>query len=361
MDFRDQIHQLAGRVSKLKEATKTEEATKTAFILPMLQALGYDVFNPMEVVPEYVTDIGTKKGEKIDYAIFQHDLPIILIECKHWKEDLDVHDGQLLRYFHVSKAKFGILTNGIVYRFYTDLEEANKMDEKPFLEFSLLEIKDNQIEELKKFHRSYFDIESIVNTAGELKYMNALKIIIHQELTEPSEAFVRFFAKQAYSGVVTSKVMGQFTGLLKKTVSQYISELITDRLKSALSRETEMSQTPSNETIPTPSSDPVVQGGSKIETTLEEMEAFYMVKGIVRIAVDSSRIHYRDSQSYFSVVLDESNRKTVCRLYMNGRKKQIGVFDSAKNETKHEIGSIDEIFKHSDALIESARFYLASN
>ncbi|GAB4023901.1 hypothetical protein GCM10028808_75300 [Spirosoma migulaei] len=133
MDFKDQIKQLAERVSRLKDSIQTEEATKNAFIMPFLNALGYDVFNPFEVVPEFISDIGTKKGEKVDYAIMREVNgqmePCMLIECKHWKQALTLHDNQLLRYFHVTKARFGILTNGIVYRFYTDLIAANKMDE----------------------------------------------------------------------------------------------------------------------------------------------------------------------------------------------------------------------------------------
>jgi hypothetical protein len=117
MDFADTFKLLADRVNRLRDNIQTEEATKNALIMPFIQTLGYDVFNPLEVVPEYITDVGIKKGEKIDYAIFKDGHPAILIECKHWRENLDLHDGQLLRYFHVSKAKFGILTNGIVYRF----------------------------------------------------------------------------------------------------------------------------------------------------------------------------------------------------------------------------------------------------
>ena len=132
MDFKDQLKQLAERIQTLKDQIHTEEATKTSLILPFIQALGYDVFNPMEVIPEMVCDIGTKKGEKIDYCIMKDSEPIILIECKHWGQDLSLHDNQLLRYFHVSKAKFGVLTNGIIYRFYTDLISPNKMDEVTF-------------------------------------------------------------------------------------------------------------------------------------------------------------------------------------------------------------------------------------
>src|ERR1043165_6808676 len=156
MDFKDQIKQLGERVLKLKDQVKTEEATKNAFIMPFIQTLGYDVFNPNEVTPELVADIGTKQGEKIDYAIIHNGEPIILIECKSHTAQLSVNNAsQLFRYFHTSKARFSILTNGIEYRFYTDLVTPNKMDEKPFFVFNITEIKDNQIEELQKFHKTY--------------------------------------------------------------------------------------------------------------------------------------------------------------------------------------------------------------
>ena len=140
MDFKDIIKQISERVERLKDSLPTEEATKNALIMPFINALGYDVFNPNEVLPEMTCDIGTKKGEKIDYAILENGEPIILIECKHWKQNLSLHDNQLLRYFNVSKAKFGVLTNGIIYKFYSDLEEPNKMDEKPFLEIDMYDL-----------------------------------------------------------------------------------------------------------------------------------------------------------------------------------------------------------------------------
>jgi hypothetical protein len=195
MDFKDSIKQIADRIEKLKNNMPTEEATKNALIMPFISALGYDVFNPLEVLPEMTCDIGTKKGEKIDYAILKDGEPIILIECKHWQEDLNLHDNQLLRYFNVSKAKFGLLTNGIIYRFYTDLAEKNKMDEKPFLEVNLLDLKDNQIEELKKFHKSYFDINTILSSANELKYTGELKSALVREFANPSTDFVKYFGK----------------------------------------------------------------------------------------------------------------------------------------------------------------------
>lgn len=348
MDLKDQLKQIADRVVKLKDQIQTEEATKNAFIMPFLQSLGYDVFNPLEVVPEFVADIGIKKGEKIDYAIFKDGKPTILIECKDWRQNLNLHDGQLLRYFHVSKAKFGLLTNGIVYRFYSDLVEPNKMDEKPFLEFNITEIKDNQIDELKKFHKANFDADSIVNTASELKYTNELKQLLQQELANPSSEFVKFFAKQVYPSVVTAKVLEQFTNLTKKSIQQHISDLITDRLKTALTKEDETAKNTENIDNPL-----TVEDESKIVTTAEEMEGFLIVKTILRQLVSSTRIAHRDAQSYFAILLDDNNRKTICRLYLNGNKKYIGTFDEQKKETKSEILSLDDIFQYSSNLLKT--------
>jgi hypothetical protein len=321
--------------------------------MPFIQALGYDVFNPLEVVPEFVSDIGTKKGEKIDYAIFRDGQPVILVECKHWAQNLDVHDGQLLRYFHVSKAKFGVLTNGVKYKFYSDLVEANKMDEKPFFEFDIAEINDVQIEELKKFHRDYFKIEEILNTASELKYIKEIKNILSREFKTPSDVFVKFFVNQVYPGRATEKVMQQFQEYVRKSCSQTVNEWITDRLKTALNKENEVVL--ESNSVATEQSQ--VNDERKIETTVEEMEAYFIVKSILRSTVDASRIVYRDAQSYFSVILDDNNRKPICRFYFNGNKKMMGVFDASKSETRIEIKSLDDIFGHGASLAQVVESY----
>lgn len=351
MDFKDQIKILGERVSRLKDQIQTEEATKNAFVMPFIQALGYDVFNPIEVVPEFISDIGLKKGEKIDYAIFLDSKPTILIECKHWNQNLSIHDGQLLRYFHTSKAKFGLLTNGIIYRFYSDLVDANKMDEKPFLDFNITEVKDNQIEELKKFHKSYFDADSIYNTASELKYMNELKQLLNIELNNPSPEFVKLFAKQVYPSVITAKILDLFTNLTKKSVQQYISDLITERLKTALNKEDEAAKEQDSKPVIT------AEPENKVDTTEEELEAFMIVKTILRQKIDFKRISYRDAQSYFSILLDDNNRKTICRLYLNGGKKFFVTLDENKKEVKNEIKSLDDIFSYSEVLFSVVAGY----
>jgi hypothetical protein len=319
--------------------------------MPFLQALGYDVFNPLEVVPEFVADLGIKKGEKVDYAIVKDTQPLILIECKHWSSNLDPHNSQLFRYFHTTKAKFSILTNGFESRFYTDLDEPNKMDEKPFFIFDLNDIRDNQIEELKKFHKNYFDTETIVSTASELKYLNQLKTLIGTEINNPTPDFVRHFAKHVYtSGILTQKVLDQFTQLTKKAFQIYINDLITERLKSALkTEETEQNKAEVAETI--------IEPENKITTTQEELDAYNIVRSILRKNIPINKIHYRDAQSYFAILYDDNNRKPICRLYLNGNKKHLALFDSDKTETKKEINSLDDIFLYADQLIDTAKGY----
>jgi hypothetical protein len=334
MGFKDHIKQLGDRVARLKDSILTEEATKTALILPFLQTLGYDVFNPFEVIPEFISDIGTKKGEKVDYAVMKEDInsgltePCMLMKCKHWKQTLTLYDKQLLRYFHVTKARFGILTNRVVYRCYTDLREPNKIDEKPILEIIMLDLRDNQIEELKKFHKSCFDVETIISTASELKYSGELKTLIQQDLANPSDAWVRHFLRQVYGGTLTKKMLEYFTNLVRKPFRHTFSDQITDRLKTALVAEEKANPILSTGVPSTLSSEE--KSSPQDITTDDELEGFHIVRSILRPHIESQRIVHRDAHSYFAILLDDNNRKPICRLHFNGQKKYIGLLDETK-------------------------------
>jgi hypothetical protein len=348
MDFKDSIKQIAERVEKLKDNLPTEEATKNALIMPFIQALGYDVFSPLEVLPEMTCDIGSKKGEKIDYAILKDGSPIMLVECKHWEQDLNSHENQIVRYFNVSTAKFGILTNGISYRFYTDLEKPNVMDIKPFLEVSLLDLKDTQIEELKKFHKSYFDAEKILTSASELKYLNDLKNRLSSEFSNPSTEFVKFLSKGIYSGMFTQKVIEQFTSLVKRTISQYINDIISERLKAAMESETKKQNQQEKEDI-------TAEQAKTIETTGIELDGYYIIKAILRSVVPAERIIYKDNKDYFAINIDNT-WNNVCRLYFNNPNNLRMVIRT--DDKKITISSIDEIYNYSEQLIDAAKKYL---
>jgi len=353
MDFADQIKQLSDRVESMKPQLQTEEATKNALIMPFIQALGYDVFNPNEVVPEFTADVGTKKGEKVDYALKHDKRIIILIECKGINDALVNHDSQLIRYFHACDAKFAILTNGQVFKFFTDLDNQNKLDEKPFLEIDLLNLREQQAQELKKFHKSYFDIEKIVGTASELKYSNEIKAILNEESENPSENFIRFFLPKVYRGRATANVIEQFRPIVKKSINQWLSEKVSNRLKSALEKETNEEQKQVEESAEVLED----ENKRKIVTTEEELEGYYIVKGILRQKVDADRIFHRDTQSYFGIILDDNNRKPICRLHLDGSKRFIELFDENKKGMRHELTSLDDIFKHSEHLIKTINFY----
>ena len=360
MEFFEKLTSLAAKIRLQGPAIQTEEATKNAFVMPFINTvLGYDVFDPQEVTPEFVCDIGTKKGEKIDYAIMKDGEVQILIECKKIGEPLNLnHASQLFRYFHVTSARISILTNGQVYKFFTDLDAPNEMDEKPFLELDLLDIDEYSVPELTKLTKSAFDVDSIINAAGELKYVSQIKKVIASQLTKPEDDFVKVFASRVYEGVITQKIREQFYELTRKALSQFLNDQINDRLKSAMSGAIQ----PTITSLPVSASANTVtterdESEEKVLTTLEELEGYHIVRAVVRSVVDAKRIVQRDTQSYFGILLDDNNRKPICRLHFNRSQKYIGIFDEEKNETRHAISSIDEIYEYSDHLKKTVGYY----
>jgi hypothetical protein len=355
MELLNKLTILASKIRQQGEAIQTEEATKNAFIMPFLsQVLGYDVFDPTEVVPEYVCDLGTKKGEKIDYAIFRTGGVQIVVECKKCGEPLSVqHASQLFRYFHVTNARIALLTNGVQYLFFTDLDAPNKMDEKPFLVLDLLNIDESTAPELAKLTKDQFDLDAVISTAGELKYVGQLKRELAAEFGSPSDDFVRFLAGRVYDGKITASVREQFQSLTQKATAQFLSDQVNDRLKSALSPSPVVSQATPQAIQPVAielSKNDTDQKKDLVDTTDIEFEGYYLIKSIVRKLVDPKRISFRDNQSYLAVLLDDNNRKTICRLHLNRAKKYVGLMDEQKNETRHEISVLDDIYQYAESI-----------
>ena len=348
MEINIQLKALADKITQLKSKIETEESTKHAFVLPFIHVLGYDAFNPLEVVPEFTADLGLKKGEKVDYAIFQNGEPIMIVECKSWKENLTVHNSQLFRYFHVTKTRFALLTNGIQYQFFTDLDDKNKMDQKPFLEFDITNLKENIINEITKFHKTNFNVDNIVSNASALKYIKEIKKQITIELENPSNDFTKLFANKVYAGRLTEKVVDEFKDLVQKSLNQFISEKINDRLNAALTKETIKQQGEQVE---------YVEEESKIITSEEELEGYRIIVAILRRKISINRIVYRDTQSYFGILLDDNNRKPLCRLHLNGSKKYISLFNENKTEAKISIASIDDIYQFEKELLDTVTLY----
>lgn len=348
MDFKDAILQLSEKIVKQKEMVATEEATKTAFILPMINALGYDVFDPTEVVPEMDCDLIKVKGEKIDYAIIKDRDPIMLIECKDSKQVLDLHSTQLQKYFVASKSRFGVLTNGIEWRFYTDIDKQNIMDTKPFLVVSMLDLSNDDIEQLKKFHKAYYNEQEIVSTANELKYMTEIKTIVQKEISNPSSSFVEYFVRQVYSGRVYPSVIEQFTPLVKKAFSTVINDIIQDRLNSAIKNEEQQTEKTSEDNITE------VEDDNGIITTQEELDAFEIIKKIIRVKYDISELNYKDFKSYF-LIYNNDISWWVCRVSLKQYSKSIIFPDEtySGNYERVSISSIDDIYDLKERILYS--------
>lgn len=357
MDFIDKLKQFSSRVHSLKDAITTEEATKTSLIMPFFSMLGYDVFNPEEFIPEFTADVGIKKGEKVDYAIMKDNEPIILIEAKSVNEKLEKHDSQLFRYFGTTNAKLAILTNGVIYRFYTDLEEPNKMDEVPFLEVDILDIKELHVPEIKKFQKSNFNVDEICDSASILKYANQFKDILAEQLASPSDDFVRLFLQEIYPGVKTQAVVDKFRPILKKSLNDYISETMNDKIKSALGQSNdpvmesdEASREESDETENTRE--------TKIITTEEELEAYFLVKNILKEVVPLEDVTYKDTETYINILYRNNSRKWICRFKLTKNAKILIIPDENKTGIKYPLSSVYDVENYRSAIIDVINRYI---
>lgn len=348
MEINEKFYALSEKVKQLTSQIKTEEATKQSLILPFFQILGYDVFNPLEFCPEYVADVGIKKGEKVDYTILFDGKPLILIEAKACSQKLDKHDSQLFRYFGTTESKFAILTNGIHYKFYTDLDSPNKMDSKPFFELDMLDLSDASIEYLGNFERNKIDINGIVNSASELKYLNLVKTEVKNLLENTPDELYKMIISKVYDGVKTQVVMDKFKPIVKRGINQYINEKMSSKFKETLSNSEKSEPSLTVEEM---------EETSNIVTTIEELNAFAIVKSILRKSVSASRLVYRDTESYLGILLDDNNRKWICRIG-TGKKLSMMIPDEDKKVTKISLDSLDDIYNHSDALLNVLNRYL---
>jgi len=354
MDFSESIKSLADRAQKIKGSLATEEATKTALILPFIQALGYDVFNPLEVVPEFIADVAGRKGEKIDYAIMHEGKPIIIIECKPCGASLDADKcEQLHRYFLTLDSCIGVLTDGIRYLFFAGIDDGKNMDARPFMEFSLENIDPTLIPELRKLCKGKFDLKTTLDTVSELKFNRQIKLLLAQNLESPEEGFVGYFMSEA--GVrATAKAREQFTGYVKRAFGEFVAEQIDNRLKNALAATTKKEEALAENTAPEEQED-------KIVTTEDEWKAYYLVKSVLMGIVDPERVVIRDAQSYCNVLLDDTRLKPLIRFYFNNPERlRIEIFGEGKSKTMHDISKVDDILSHADAIRATFTMYEAA-
>ncbi len=350
MEIKEKLYSLSERIEIISQQIKSEEGTKQSLILPFFQILGYDVFNPLEFCPEFDADYGIKKGEKVDYAVLIDDEPILLIEAKACTDNLDKHGSQLFRYFNSSKARFGVLTNGIKYRFFTDLDETNKMDKKPFFEVDLLNLNDTQISYLKNFERDALDVNSILSTAEELKYSNLIKEFFKEQLVDTSEDFASYILGKVYEGRKTATVLEKFLPVIKRAFNQFINETLS----------TKFAQTLKDDSRQLESNDEFIESDieiNKIITTAEELEAFAIIKSILRQTVNVNDITYKDTERYLGILYQDNTRKWICRLCL-GSKKSIILPTNDKGQERFYIDSINDLYDYEDKIKDIVNKFL---
>lgn len=346
-NFVEQVSVLADRSKAAERQALTEEATKTAVVLPFIQTLGFDVFNLDEVIPEFDADVGVKKGEKVDFAIKVDGRVSILVEVKSVSVKLGASQfNQLFRYFTATEARLAVLTNGREAWFFSDTDAPNKMDKKPFFKFDFQKYDSDQIEDLARFRKRDFAIDSIIEAASNLKYTRKAAIYLKQQLSEPNDDFVKLVGRNIHDGAVTKSVVEQ----VRPAIQSALDDLIRDRIQEKLSI------TLRGEDAPKDGPEPTEKPKSDIVTTDEEKEGFRIIQAIGAKYIPVDRITIRDAKSYCAVLLDDNNRKPICRLYFNSETtKNIGLFDAGKAETKIRVDGPSDLYKHIDAITETIK------
>ncbi|AHJ27527.1 type I restriction endonuclease [Nodularia spumigena CS-584] len=318
MGFAEDITKLSKQIRKRIDNVFGEEATKMALIVPFLSALGYDVHDPSEVIPEYIADFAIKKAgqfEKVDYALAINGSIVMFVEAKACGEKAEAHDGQLSRYFNgLLTTKVAIVTNGIDYRFFTDLRHKNVMDKEPFFIFNILEYQTKDIENLQFFHRNIFDIAAISHHAEEMIYVKAITQLIGNVLRSPSEGFVRFLVSELGTvapgyeipGRITAKVIEKFQPIIKKSIQGSLGELRTCSLNQEMVK--------SGEYINFYQSDQ-----PNIEA--EELAAFAKIQTIIKKSKSYKfELQYRETANYFVINIGKVTWWFL-RLYLSSTKK----------------------------------------
>lgn len=340
----DKIKKLQSKIAIVKDRLETEESTKTALVLPFIQLLGYDIFNPTQVLPEFNCDIAKGKGEKVDYALLIKNKVEIIIECKGFGVNLAPHRNQLSRYFVSTKAKYAILTNGILYQFYTDLDNKNLMDEIPFFQFSLENYSVSDIEILEQFMFSNFNADKIDQNASEYKIITGVTGEIKTLFEKPNIETIKLFTKSSYKGRYTDSAISRLTILFKKALKQFVNDRVSNQLKSATEAE-----------------EVIDNNCGKIITTEEEKQAFYIVQAIARDIIPSEDIVMRDQINLCMILYKNDQCKPIVKLYFNDVKNlQIELFDE-EGSYKIELATLDEIYDYKDAIIKICKKYSESS
>ena len=357
MSFEDELKEFTKTIHGKLEHIDSEETTKIALITPFLRLMGYDTTNPAEVKAEYTADVGTKQGEKVDFALIQENEPIIFIECKSAANKLsDENISQLYRYFSITDIQIGILTNGVEYKFFTTGEDNNRMDEKPFLDLDLTNLTKKDIKELEKFKKTNFNVDEVVSRADNLKYRNLIKKTLLSEFENPTEDFIKAIGRQVYDGILTQNIKEKFGTIITIAINEIINEKINKTLSDAVA---------SNEGKQEQNNEIEDEAEEIIVTTELEREAYFIVKSIVSEIIDANRVAMRDRKHYCNILYDDNQRFPIVRLYFNNQDHlRVEFYDEVtltknggKKGEKISIDEVSDLYKFKNRILSVVKDY----
>ncbi|AFU18958.1 type I restriction endonuclease [Actinobacillus suis] len=321
--FKEKVLSHIQHVIKVGSHCSTEETTKQALILPLLDILGFNPYDPTKVRAEYGADFpGVKNGERVDYALFCHDVPVMFIEAKSYNENLSNHVPQLARYFNATpEVTVAAVTNGREWRFFTDLKDKNIMDESPFLRINFENVDDSKINQLSQFCHDRFQPEALRTLAEESVYLSAFTKTISESLKEVDSEFVRYVAGRSNVGrQLNQRFIDAITPIVKQAVEKAVSAMVVSGLSRQAQNEvedTEAQEPQIDEKAPIVDSE-----NNKIITTYTERQLFDYV---VLILGESVELVAKDTESYFSILFQGKSNRWILRYFDNKQHPCINV------------------------------------
>ena len=333
--FKERILAHSQHIMRVGQHCTTEETTKQALILPFLDILGFSAYDPTKVKAEYAADFtGAKNGERVDYALFCHNVPVMFIEAKSYNEDLTTHSPQLARYFNATpEVAVAAITNGREWRFFTDLKDKNIMDNAPFLRVNFEALDESKIPQLSQFCHDKFQPEALRTLAEESIYLSAFTKTISSSLKEVDSEFVRYVAGRANIGrQLNQRFIESITPIVKQAVEKAVSDMVVSGL-SKKAVDTESVNEPESEIIDetAPIIDPE---NSKIVTTYTERQVLEYVSMILG---EESDLIAKDTESYFSILYQGKSNRWVLRYFDNKQRPSITIPIELTPENQKEI------------------------
>jgi hypothetical protein len=314
-NFVEKMQEVAQKIlNRMDKVIGNEQATKDSLIKPFFNALGIDTEDPDCWQPEYRADFSGKKNpEKVDYVVKQDGKPLIFIEAKPYAasdKGLISRDGQLARYFNaIEEVKISIITNGVVYRFFSDLASENIQDGDPFFVFDVRNHNKADIEVLEMFSPGKYDIKGIKSWANENKSKLRIQKFLYSILTKPEEnkEFINFVVDQNHDGKNTVPVREAYAQKLSILMKEAVDLCIGERLNLARTPEI-------RSTLSTVDNDQVV-------TTTEELNVLAAVKGVIAgSGRDVQTVVHKDYPKWFNISAKKAGNWFV-RLYFRDDSK----------------------------------------